>query len=252
VRGTRSYAPGDDGFERCDTARMAASRRARPGLHICGAITEDGTPCQRPLRNQRWCDKHPGGRSAQVLVAQPAPRPSAPHRQAGPQRIAIPVELPRQVPRAKSAVGLVQELATDGWRRTVADRLSTHLGDEIWSDVDRSWRTGHCKRLAKAARALAAAEPRLATFDTLLGRQTIKREVSRSPLAVDMVDRVISAHTQISTVVLALRVTGIILCELHGCITGCQCLKDLADETAPAMLKAKITQICDDYLLHPA
>lgn len=143
----------------------------------------------------------------------------------------------------------MQELATDGWRRTVANRLASHLGDEFWSDVDRSWRTGHCKRLAKAARALAAAEPKLAAFDTVLGRQTIKGEVSRSPLAVSMVDRVISAHTQISTFVLALRVTGIVLCELHGCINDCQCLKDLADETAPPMLKAKISQICDGYLM---
>jgi len=134
----------------------------------------------------------------------------------------------------------------------VAARFATHLGGEVWSGVDPSWRTGHCKRLAKAARALAAAEPRLATFDTVIGRQTIKGKVARSPIAVAMVDQVISAQTQISTMVLALRVTGIVLCELHGRLSDCQCLKDLADETVPATLKARITQICDGYLASAA
>jgi hypothetical protein len=134
----------------------------------------------------------------------------------------------------------------------MADRLSSHVGDEIWSGVDHSWRTGHCKRLAKAARALAAAEPKLAAFDTVLGRQMIKDEVSRSPLAVAMVDRVVSAQTHIGTFVLALRVTGVVLCELHGCISDCQCLKDLADEIVPSMLKAEISRICDGYLMPSA
>jgi len=91
-------------------------------------------------------------------------------------------------------------------------------------------------------------EPKLATFDTVLGRQTIKDKVSRSPVAVAMIDRVTSAQTQIGTLVLALRVTGIVLCELHGCVNECQCLKDLADETVPTMLKSRITEIWDGYL----
>jgi hypothetical protein len=174
-------------------------------------------------------------------VAPPQPRPAFTF-----------VELPRQTVQTRSAVELVQELATDGWRQTVSTRFSAYLGDQIWGDVDRSWRTGHCKRLAKAARALAAAEPRLASFDTVLGRQTIKDAVSRSPLAVEMVDRVVSAQTQIGTVVLTLRVTGIVLCELNGCLSGCQCLKDFADETVPTMLKARIAEVCDGYLARGA
>ncbi len=67
-----------------------------------------------------------------------------------------------------------------------------------------------------------------------------------------MVDRVISAQTQISTMVLVLRVTGIVFCELHGRLSDCRCLKDLADETVPAMLKARITEICDRYLTSAA
>lgn len=236
-------------FERCDTPCVAGSKSARRSSHLCGAITEDGTPCQRRLRNQTWCDKHPGGRSNYTPAYRSAVRPVAPVQ---PVPRFAPVELPRQIVRAKSAVEVVQELATDGWRQTVATRFSSYVGDQVWGDVDRSWRAGHCKRLAKAARALATIEPKLATFDTLLGRQMIKDKVSRSPIGVAMVDRVVSAQTQIPTLVLALRVTGIVLCELHGCISECQCLKDLADETVPTMLEARITKICDGYLMSAA
>ena len=63
-----------------------------------------------------------------------------------------------------------------------------------------------------------------------------------------MAQRVASTQTHLATFVLALRVTGIVLCELRGCIEDCQCLKDLADEVLPSMLKAKIAEICDGYL----
>jgi len=46
-----------------------------------------------------------------------------------------------------------------------------------------------------------------------------------------------------------MRVAGIILCEVHGYIVGCQSLRDLARETAPAALRSRIDQVCDGYLL---
>jgi hypothetical protein len=154
-----------------------------------------------------------------------------------------------EIAHVRTVVDVVQELASERWRRTVAQRLASHLGDELWADVDRTWERSRCKRLAKAARNLSRLDPTLARFDSVLGRQNIRAAVKRAPVAGAMVDQVVAARTQPDTIVLAIRVTGIVLCELHGCITSCQCLEDLTDETGPGLLTSKITQICDGYLV---
>jgi hypothetical protein len=219
-------------------------------------MTEDGTPCRRMLRNRPYCDQHRDGDPVGSAGSPASPRTVAglsnptrseyrdPPRPPVHRRAAATVE----IAHVRTAVDVVQELASEGWRRTVAQRLAAHLGAEVWADVDRAWETARCKKLARAARNLSRLDPALARFDSVLGRQSIKAAVRRSAVAGAMVDRVIAAHTQPDTVILAMRVTGIVLCELHGCITGCQCLKDLADESGPALLTSKIAQVCDSYL----
>jgi hypothetical protein len=220
-------------------------------------MTEDGTPCRRMLRNRPYCDKHrdgnPVGTSSGPVsprtVAGPSNLTRSAYRDAPRPRVRHRAEATVEIAHVRTAVDLVQELASEGWRRTVAQRLASHLGDEVWADVDRSWETSRCRKLARAARNVSRLDPALARFDSVLGRQSIKGAVRRAPVAGAMVDRVLAAHTQLDTVVLAMRVAGIVLCELHGCITGCQCLKDLADETGPALLTFKIAQVCDGYLV---
>lgn len=244
----------DDGIRHCrNHAYMSSSKSAKKSkTHLCGAITEKGTPCQHPLTTQRWCGDHPGGRSkhAPAPTAPPVQLKSSPPPQV---RRASPSK-PRKVPtagrivEAKSAVELVREIATNGWRNTAVDRISSYIGNELWAQVDRSWHAKQCKKLAKAARSLSALEPDLATMGRVLGGRNVRSAVNGSVVASAIVSRVANLHSQVSTVVLALRLTGISLCELHGCIEDCQCLEDLADGTAPEMLKARIALICDDFL----
>ena len=56
-----------------------------------------------------------------------------------------------EIPLRTSAVDLVQELATQRWRRTVAQRLADHLGEDVWAEAGRAWLPSHCRKLAKAA-----------------------------------------------------------------------------------------------------
>jgi len=154
-----------------------------------------------------------------------------------------------EIPRLTSAVDLVQELATQRWRRTVAQRLADHLGEDVWAEAGRDWLPSHCKKLAKAAGNVAGLDPGLSGFDTVLGRERIKDAVKRARVGAALVDRVTTADTPVDAVVAAMRVTGIILCELHGCLAGCQSLRDLARETAPALLRSRIDEVCDGYLL---
>jgi hypothetical protein len=153
-----------------------------------------------------------------------------------------------EIPRLTSAVDLVQELATQRWRRTAAQRLESHLGEEVWAEAGREWLPSHCRKLAKAAWNVAGLDPGLSGFDTVLGRQRIKDAVKRTRVGAALVDRVAAADTPVDTVVAAMRVAGIILCELHGYVTNCQSLRDLARETAPALLRSRIDEICDEYL----
>jgi hypothetical protein len=153
------------------------------------------------------------------------------------------------IARAKSAVDVVKELATDGWRRTAADRLASYLGDELWTEVDRSWQTSHCERLARAARDLSELNKRLGTLGSVLAAQKVKAAIEHSDLARAMVGRALCAQTQADTMVRAIRVAGIILCVLHNCVESCQCLKDLTEEVGLPKLRAAITQICEGYLV---
>ncbi len=152
------------------------------------------------------------------------------------------------IAHAPSAIDVVQELATEGWRQAMAHRLTAHLGDQLWTEVDQTWHPAHCKRLAKAARNLRKLNPSLSSLDTVLGRQNVRRAVNRTAVGAALVDRVITADTQAEAVVLAMRVTGIALCEFRGWLTHCQCLKDLADETVPAQLEGKVLEVSDGYL----
>ena len=153
-----------------------------------------------------------------------------------------------EIPRLTSAVDLVQELATQRWRRSVAQRLGDHLGEDVWAQAGREWLPSHCKKLAKAAGNVAGLDPGLSGFDTVLGRQRIKDAVKRTRVGAALVDRVTAADTPVDSVVAAMRVAGIILCELHGSIASCQSLRDLARDTAPALLRSRIDQVCEGYL----
>lgn len=154
-----------------------------------------------------------------------------------------------EILRVTSAVDLVQELATQRWRRTAAQRLADHLGDDAWSEAESEWLPSHCRKLAKAAGNVAGLDPGLSGFDTVLGRERIKDAVKRTRIGAVLVDRVTAADTPVDTVVAAMRVAGVILCELHGSIASCQSLRDLARETDPALLRSRIDQVCDGYLL---
>lgn len=232
-----------------------ATSRAQTGLDLyqCEGVTKAGAQCKRRLKRQTLCYQHAGGGSAGGFHAHPdagqkpkspvehSRRPDGVHR---PERARITA----QAKRAKTLLASYRELSTSGWRETMADRLSAHLGDAIWAEVDREWKTRDCKKLAEAARELAAAGGHLTNLDAVLGRPGVKEAVACSSLASAMVSRVQGLDKQVASVVLSMRVTGIIVCEIHGRLGSCQCLKDLADEVVPNVLQAKLDGVCYGYL----
>lgn len=225
---------------------------------MCGAPTEDGTPCERHLVNQRWCQAHPGGRPTQPsyppaqthrAVTQAA-RPAPPPAHAIPRHEVRSPQPPKlDLPRAKTAVDLVNELATEGWRRTAADRLSGYLDNESAALLDRAWKASHCKKLAKAAKNLARLSGQFTALDGVLASQSARSAVSGSELATALLCRAITVHSPTATIVRGLRVSGIALCAIHGCLESCQCLKDVCEETALPQLQDLINQTCDRFLL---
>src|SRR5258708_30158862 len=100
---------------------MAGPRRTRRvGPHRCGVMTEDGRPCRRRLRNQPYCDRHSGGTPVGSPVGTASPRTApglsrltgAAHRDA--ERAPVPrrAEATIEIAYVRTAVDLVQELAT--------------------------------------------------------------------------------------------------------------------------------------------
>ena len=150
--------------------------------------------------------------------------------------------------QVKTAVDLVNELATEEWRRIVADRLSAYLDDEAAVLLDRSWKAGHCKKLAKAARNLARVGGQFSDFDSVLASQSARQAVSGSELATALLSRAVSLHNPTDTIVRGLRVCGITLCVINGCPESCQCLKDLCEDTGLPQLQDLINQTCDRFL----
>jgi hypothetical protein len=159
-------------------------------------------------------------------------------------------DLAAQYERIRTLVDAYQELADEGWRNTLADRLSSALGDALWTDIDHAWAAGDCTRLAAAARALAAAEGKLAKFDSILTAPYVADAVTDSKLASAVLGRLQTVQGQAASTVLTMRVAGIALCEIRGRLSDCQCLKDIADEILPNELKSGLDRVCNNYLAH--
>lgn len=158
-----------------------------------------------------------------------------------------PIQL--EITHARTAIDVVHELATQSWRETVRERFTRHLGEGFWTEVHAAWRAAHCKRLAQAARNLTRIDPE-ANCGSVLVRESARSAVKRTVVGAALVDQVVAANARLEAVALAavLRVAGIVLCEDHGRLTTCQCLKDLAEGAAPTAIWAAITRVCDDYL----
>ena len=154
-----------------------------------------------------------------------------------------------EVPQVKTAVDLVNEIATEGWRRTTADMLSGYLDSESATLLDRSWKANHCRKLAKAARNLSRLGGQFTALDGVLASQSARQAVSGSALATALLSRAVTLHSPTDMIVRNLRVYGISLCVIHGCLESCQCLKDVCEETALPQLQGLINQTCDRLLV---
>ena len=237
---------------------MAASRirKGAADSYQCGGVTKKGAQCRRQLRERALCYQHLEGSGNPYSQGFESARQNtaAPVRSAGAQaaraRPSAQASKAAEATRVRALLDLYLELATAGWRATVADKLSSHLGDEIWGEIDRAWQTKDCKNIAEVARALEAVSGNFTKLVSALDEPSVKHAVSGSSLANALVNHVGAAQGQIDSVVLAMRVTGIVLCQTHGHLRSCQCLKDLADETVPTMLEAKLDQVCNSYLAH--
>jgi len=169
-----------------------------------------------------------------------------------PRREVRPAAIPKvELSRAKTAVDLVNELATDGWRRTAADKLSAYLDSETGALLERSWKADRCKKLAKAARKVAQLSGQFTVLDGVLASQSARAAAAGSDLATALLSRAISLHSPTDTIVRGLRVCGITLCVAHGCLGSCQCLKDLAEDIALPQLQNVINEAVDRFLVGP-
>jgi hypothetical protein len=179
-----------------------------------------------------------------------AVRPTPPLALGTPRReVRLPQPPKLDLPRAKTAINLVNELATDGWRQTTADKLSGYLDTESAVLLDRAWKASHCKKLAKAAKNLARLGGQFTALDGVLASQSARNAVSGSELATALLGRAITIHSPTAMIVRGLRVSGIAQCVIHGSLESCQCLKDVCEETALPQLQDLINQTCDRFLL---
>jgi hypothetical protein len=150
--------------------------------------------------------------------------------------------------RVKALIGVYSDLTEEDWRRTLGDKVSSQLADEIWASVDRRWQTKDCENLAGAARALEKLAGKAGRLESALDKPRVKQAISTSAVATAMIKRVDVARQQIDKLVLTMRFAGIALCGMHSRLGDCQCLKDLADDVVPEMLEGKLDQVCEDYL----
>jgi hypothetical protein len=150
-------------------------------------------------------------------------------------------------------VEIAVDVCIDGWQITVAERGVDALGEKLWNTIEKRNRKG-CDQLAAAARHLL--EVKAATRD-LVGKaaarlyslatptspedqagwrfiqlETVRATASKIPLPTDQV---------LEQTARALRIIGIYLCTVNDNLDHCECLIDLARDTAEDQLKQNLT-----------
>ena len=225
---------------------MASGRQSKPRLHKCLRPTLDGTPCQKELRYAQKCGaRHRGGPQPIKASVAPSPRPTKPTYIAS--FLVVTKQVAPAVSRTKTAVEVVQQLADTGWQKTASQRLSSYLGQEAYTAIDRRWKPTRCKKLAEVARALSSAGSRVSTLSVILDQQAIKSLVPTSELAQTFVRQVNSLSSPLGAAVNGLRVSGIILCMVNNCIVDCECLKDFAKDFGVPALQSAMDSACSRF-----
>src|SRR6266571_1427678 len=176
-------------------------------MALCGARTEDGTPCQNPVRAPGIrCWRHGGPRArasrgrrtarlyakgsarrrspswsnpaasrpawAPTVSRPPAPAPSrwqrSPERTRTPPAPPPPSRRDRERQRVREAAAFCADSLSDGWQEAVAARITDYAGS-TWERLKRSHRRRNCKALARIARSILEAK---AQIHNLIGHAT--------------------------------------------------------------------------------
>lgn len=263
LRGPMALSTSDVNVSHTDTDRVAvcsAKKRSEPGR------------CQNPVAEPGLrCYLHGGGRSTRPSSKRRSkPQISSTHAYkperadaSTPERIpqqrwssqpARP-EPPRETIRVPpNAAKIAQEVATDGWKASVAGQLSDALNDPVWKSLPLRKRRQlpDCRRLADLADAMEAAKKKAhdaigAMADralTLLGRPQPERAIAEAfakkiPLP---------GEESIGSVVHGLRIVGVYICASVGknLLYECRCFRALAKERTGEELKAALTEKLDD------
>jgi hypothetical protein len=165
-------------------------------MALCGARTEDGTPCQNPVRTPGMrCWRHGGPRAPasrgrrtarsytkgsarrrrsswsnlaasrpaweQTVSRPPAPVPS--RWQMSPEITRVPPAPPplsrraRERQRVREAAAFCADSLSDGWQEAVTARITDYAGS-AWERLKRSHRRRNCKALARIARSILEAK----------------------------------------------------------------------------------------------
>ena len=203
-------------------------RRRRTNSHLCGAPTEDGTPCRNPVSNDRWryhCSKHwcfGSHGSLRKRWAQTEERPTL----------------------AVRSVGKRPQLsADDRWVHVVDRRGRELVGAAEWERFRADASLAGCQFLADLANELQGLRELTKRGVGALAARILgdSRPVERR-IAEECVIRVIDLNLGgVAEVVTALRVLGIFGCVVSGRpMSKCPCLADWWDAEGKAATKTAL------------
>lgn len=236
-----------------------------PLMAVCGARTDDGTPCRNPVRAYGMrCWRHGGPRApasrgrrsagsyskgsarrrssswsnpvtsrpawAPTVSRQPAPVPW--ERTRTPPAPRPPSRRNHERQRVKEAAAFCADSLTDGWQEAVADRITEYAGS-AWKRLKRSHRKRNCKALARIARSILEAK---AQIHGLAGHATgwVVKQFGAGDAAQAFADELASniplpIDAKMIAVARGVQVAGILLCVMDDRdLARCECFIDLA------------------------
>jgi hypothetical protein len=243
----------------------------------CGAVTAEGTPCRRLVKNPGdRCWQHPWySAAAGAKPATPKRRPAASQsRSTGtarrrpatgrpaldrtiwqppapasaywrpPEPPAPPSRRAQEHERVRQAAVFCADSLSDGWQEAVADRITGYAGS-TWQRLKRSHRKRNCKALARIARSILEAKTQIhkavgRIFGWAAG--ALGTDGAARAFTEELASKIPLSPIDAKMVAVArgVQVAGILLCLMDDRdLTECQCFIDLA----VAETKERVNQI---------
>lgn len=216
----------------------------------CRAPTKTTSgPCRRPVCGSPPCWQHrngpplesgTNGRDARSDAGTDLEAPGTNGRDA---RRDAGTDLEVQVAEA------VSKLLGDGWQALAAHHIANILGDELWSEFQRSrLDAGICEALALAAREVLslgdvvpdAAGEFAAHVVEKAGGGKLACKIAQQVAKCVMKKMMLPIQAKLELIAAGLRAIGIYICSIVGQIESCPCLRDWLKAKASGAIKETI------------